>query len=57
VGYFRERSEYNKENCKNIEHDPPKHISLPSGMYEHICPSCGRVTKITVAPTHLNVKG
>lgn len=27
--------------CTHPEHEPPKHIVLPPGVYEHTCPRCG----------------
>lgn len=26
--------------CMHPAHNPPKHIVLEEGVYEHICPSC-----------------
>lgn len=26
--------------CAHPEHEPPKHIMLSPGTYEHTCPSC-----------------
>lgn len=26
--------------CRHPEHNPPMHIVLPDGVYEHECPSC-----------------
>ena len=35
--------------CQHREHNPPTHISLHPGVYEHACPGCGHVTRFTVA--------
>ena len=35
--------------CTDPEHNPPSHIVLPNGVYEHTCPRCGKVTTFTVA--------
>lgn len=32
-----------KEPCKSPEHEPPTHVSLQPGTYEHKCPLCGDV--------------
>jgi predicted RNA-binding Zn-ribbon protein involved in translation (DUF1610 family) len=38
--------------CKNPEHNPPSHIVLEPGAYEHTCPGCGHKTVFRVtAPT------
>lgn len=34
--------------CRHPEHDPPEHIVLPPGFYEHECPACGRKIQFTV---------
>lgn len=26
--------------CLHPEHNPPSHLSLPPGTYEHVCPAC-----------------
>lgn len=26
--------------CSHPEHEPPKHIALSPGVYEHTCPKC-----------------
>lgn len=30
-----------KPPCRHPEHNPPSHIVLSPGTYEHTCPSCG----------------
>lgn len=30
--------------CMNPEHDPPMHIVLSPGVWEHTCPGCGQTT-------------
>jgi len=34
--------------CMHPEHEPPKHIVLSPGQYEHTCPACGKVSRFTV---------
>lgn len=34
--------------CLNREHNPPGHIVLQPGVYEHICPGCGKKQTFTV---------
>ena len=34
--------------CMDSEHNPPMHIVLAPGTYEHTCPSCGKKVKFTV---------
>lgn len=36
------------KTCAHPEHDPPKYVVLKPGIYEHICPGCGRVLPINV---------
>lgn len=37
--------------CRHPEHDPPGHIVLEPGTYEHTCPGCGRVQIVNVPVT------
>ena len=37
-----------KPPCLSPEHNPPSHISLPPGTYEHTCPACGETTTFEV---------
>jgi len=37
-----------KKICRNPEHNPPGHICLEPGTYEHTCPGCGNVQKLIV---------
>jgi len=30
------------ETCMNPEHNPPAHMVYRDGVYEHVCPGCGR---------------
>ncbi len=39
--------------CKHPEHNPPGHIVLPPGVYEHTCPACGIRIVFTVTDTGL----
>jgi hypothetical protein len=34
--------------CRHPRHDPPMHISLSPGIYEHSCPRCGVATVVTI---------
>lgn len=34
--------------CTHLEHNPPTHIYLEPGVYEHTCPGCGRTSIFTV---------
>ena len=34
--------------CLNPEHNPPTHIVLSPGTYEHVCPGCGKKTVFEV---------
>jgi hypothetical protein len=36
--------------CTHKEHNPPTHVTLPPGTYEHDCPGCERRTIFTVDP-------
>lgn len=35
--------------CAHPEHNPPSHIVLQPGVYEHICPGCGEKKTFEVA--------
>lgn len=37
-----------KKRCKDKSHLPPTMISLPDGVYEHRCPTCGKITIVTI---------
>lgn len=37
-----------KPRCLHPEHNPPSHIVLKPGHYEHTCPHCKQVTHFTV---------
>lgn len=32
----------------NPEHNPPTHICLEPGSYEHTCPGCGKTQQFTI---------
>ena len=34
--------------CFSPAHDPPMHIVLEPGTYEHTCPVCGKTVTFTV---------
>ena len=36
--------------CFHTEHKPPSHQVFEPGIYEHICPGCGEVTRFHVLP-------
>lgn len=38
-----------KPPCMNPSHNPPMHIVLSPGVYEHTCPGCGAKQRFTVA--------
>jgi hypothetical protein len=35
--------------CRHPEHQPPSHMVLGPGVYEHECPSCGKKSTFVVA--------
>lgn len=37
--------------CRDSEHNPPAHQVFEPGIYEHTCPSCGKVTRFTIQRT------
>lgn len=37
-----------QDTCLDPEHNPPSHIVLKPGIYEHTCPNCGKITKFSV---------
>lgn len=43
--------------CRHPEHNPPGHIVLSPGVYEHTCPGCKSVFRFSVHPTHMAVGG
>jgi hypothetical protein len=34
--------------CRHPDHEPPGHIVLPPGVYEHTCPGCGKTIQFVV---------
>lgn len=34
--------------CLDSEHNPPTHIALERGVYEHVCPACGEKRQFVV---------
>ncbi len=34
--------------CLSKYHLPPMHQKLEPGIYEHECPDCGKITKVTI---------
>ena len=39
-----------EEPCRHPEHNPPMHIHLEPGVYEYVCPACGRTVIFSVPP-------
>lgn len=37
--------------CHHPEHNPPTHIVLSPGIYEHTCPACGKTKEVIIRPT------
>lgn len=37
-----------KAPCMNSQHNPPMHVVLQPGTYEHTCPGCGSKTLFEV---------
>ncbi len=35
--------------CRSPDHDPPRHLALAPGLYEHVCSGCGRRLVFRVA--------
>jgi hypothetical protein len=42
---------WRNEVCRHPEHNPPTHICLPPGKYEHTCPGC-KSKVVFVVPQH-----
>lgn len=38
------------EICLDPDHNAPSMIVLPPGVYEHVCPGCGRKQVFRVSP-------
>lgn len=46
-------AEPSRPPCLSPGHNPPQHISLPAGTYEHTCDACGSKQTFTVTrPVH-----
>lgn len=43
------------KKCRDPDHELSTHISLPPGIYEHECPSCGEKTTFVVDGGRLTV--
>lgn len=42
-----------KKHCSHPEHEPPKHLHIPSGKgYKHICPRCGH--EVVLIPAQIS---
>ena len=37
-----------RDRCPSPEHNPPTNYVYEDGVWEHICPRCGKKTKFTV---------
>jgi hypothetical protein len=37
-----------EETCRDQQHNLPTHMVYPKGVYEHICPSCGKKQCFTI---------
>lgn len=37
-----------EKQCRDKQHLPPTMISLPDGVYKHICPTCSHRTVTTI---------
>ena len=37
-----------KQICLSTEHYPPQHMVYDPGIWEHVCPSCGKKSTFTV---------
>lgn len=37
-----------KGMCADPQHKPPQMISLPPGIYEHVCPTCGKSVQFRI---------
>lgn len=40
--------EQEEKMCPSPEHNPPSHLYLEPGKYEHTCPACGKTITFTV---------
>lgn len=45
---MRKTADLPNKPCLHPEHNPPGHIVLPGGIYEHTCPGCGQTRQIIV---------
>lgn len=45
------------KRCRHPEHDPPGHIVLEDGIYEHECPACGATQTFDVSRPTMAVTG
>ena len=36
------------KSCLHPQHNPPGHMVYEDGVYEHVCPACGKVQRFTV---------
>lgn len=34
--------------CNDLDHKPAGHVIRPSGVYEHVCPTCGQTFTFVV---------
>lgn len=45
---LRKISSHAQKYCSHPEHNPPSHIVLEAGIWEHICPGCQKVVRFQV---------
>lgn len=55
VSDLTDEATWTKAVCRHREHSPPSMIVLPEGVYEHVCPGCGHVTRFVVRNPRLQV--
>ena len=48
-------STFSPHPCRHPMHDPPGHIVLSPGVWEHSCPGCEAVTHVMVSGEFLSV--
>ena len=39
-----------EQTCMHPEHEPPKFMVYSPGVWEHVCPACGKKVTFTVYP-------
>lgn len=51
----RKIAELPAHSCSNPEHNPPGHMVYSDGIWEHVCPGCGKRQVFVVRRPRLNV--